>query len=119
MNDLDRAMFIRNSKQAWQRHLAAKTWPSAQTIFNYFKSEMAMDPYQMLLESRRTQDIDSILNALNRFYDRCINQRGLSPDSAKEYCILMRSFFTANRITLPRNRKYLVPLVSLTTLPQE
>ena len=116
MNDLDMAWFIKNSKETWKKHLSPKTWPSAQTIFNYFKTEMAVDPYQMLLESRRTQDIDSILNTLNRFYDRCINQRGLSPDSAKQYCIMMRSFFTANRVMLPRKRKPSIPTVSLSML---
>ena len=118
MNDLDRAMFIRNSKQAWQKHLSPKTWASAQTVFEMFKTEMVLDPFQLLLEARKTQDPDFILSALSRFYDRCLDH-GLSQASAKEYVILMRSFFKANRVQLPRNCKQPVPLVSLNMLPQE
>jgi len=118
MNDIDRAMFIRNSREAWQKRLAPRTWASAQTVFEMFKTEMLLDPYQLLYEARRTQNPDSILNALSRFYDRCIN-RGLSPASAREYVILMRSFYKANRVRLPRSPKQHVPIVSLSVLPLE
>lgn len=64
---------------------------------------MLLDPFQLLLEARRTQESRFIDSALDRFYNRLV-LRGLLETSARQYCTMMASYFKANRVPLQRRK---------------
>jgi len=120
--NLDRQQFVQLAIDLWKKHLSKKTWRDAQTVFRCFKQETNLDLVELLFQARRTQNTQAIENALNAFYMSLV-ARGLTPDSAWQYCIVLRGFFKANRLPLPVQMKAkamsAVPIQTLFPNPPE
>jgi hypothetical protein len=93
----------------WHRNLSADTLAIAQSIYARFKDEMYVDPVDLVFEALRSQDSQRIVNLISRFYERLVLD-GLREDSAWQYCVTMRGFFKANRISLRRMRRPQAPV---------
>lgn len=101
---LDRQFYVNLALNNWLNRHSEKAQASLVSVFTKFKDELQLDPYELLFEARRIQSVDRIISALSRFYSRLI-ALGLTEESAKQYCIVVRGFFLANRIALPKERR--------------
>jgi hypothetical protein len=98
---VDRKEFATAAMNSWLNKKSLEAFRVCHTVLKKFKVETGLDPVDLLLEARRTQDPKPILDVLDHFYDRLI-QRGLREQSANQYVIIIREFFLKNGMKLPR-----------------
>lgn len=112
METLEIQRFAVLAKTQWLNKLSPRNRTTAESIYNQFAEEMLLDPFELVWQARKAQDVDKILSALKRFYDRCL-ARGLTESSAWQYQVIMKGYFIANRIGLPSHIKKPNPRVAL------
>ena len=116
---IDTERFASLAKDQWLQKVSLGNRTTAESIYNQFEEEMMLDPFVLVWQARKAQEVDKILNALKRFYDRCLT-RGLSESTAFQYAfVVMKGYFLANRVPLPRHIEKPNPRVALNELFNE
>ena len=101
--ELTREYFERLARDTWLRNLSPDPHRSLSVLWK-FRNEMGLNPYTLLFDARRKQDTTEIDEALQAFHERCITL-GLTEATAKQYLVVLRGFFQANRVDVRKGPK--------------
>jgi hypothetical protein len=105
-----KADFAKESIERWTSGLAPHTRQADSIIYQAFKTEIGLDPFDLLVESRKVQDGDRILSCLGKFHEALI-LKGYDESTANQYIKMMHSYFVKNRAPLRKVERPSAPVL--------
>jgi uncharacterized short protein YbdD (DUF466 family) len=102
--------FAKESIERWTSNLDPDTRQIDLLIYRRFKNMVGLDPFDLLVESRKDQNGDRIVSCLRRFHEALILS-GYNESTADQYYNMMHSYFVKNRVPLRKVEKPRAPVL--------